>query len=54
MTRTTWNRKTRTYTVANETTIVRGIEVKSQAEAVAMELRNGWEPSFGVVETKGE
>ncbi|MHA6731785.1 hypothetical protein [Devosia sp. A369] len=48
MTRRTWNRTTQTYTVSNGTTVVRGIPVKSQADCVAMELRNGLQPSFGV------
>lgn len=49
MTRTTWNKTTQSYTVSNGTIIVRNIPVKSQAVAVAMDLRNGWEPSFGEV-----
>ena len=49
MTRTVWNKSTNTYTVSNGTTVVRGIEAKSQAVCVAMELRNGWAPSFGKV-----
>ena len=47
MTRTIWNKKTRTYTVSNGAIIVRNIPVKSQADCVAMELRNEMPPSFG-------
>ena len=49
MTRTIWNKTTQSYTVSNGTITVRNIPVKSQAVAVAMELRNGWKPSFGEV-----
>ena len=52
MTRTTWNKTTQSYTVSNGTIIVRNIPVKSQAVCVAMEVRNGFEISFGEVETK--
>jgi len=47
MTKTVWNKATRTYTVSNASVIVRNIQAKTQADAVAMELRNGWQPSFG-------
>lgn len=53
MTRTIWNKATQSYTVSNGSIVVRNIPVKSQAVCVAMELRNGFEISFGDVETKG-
>lgn len=52
MIKTAWNKKTESYTVSNENVTVRNIPVKSQAECVAMELRNGWPVSFGDVEDK--
>lgn len=50
-TRITWNKATRTYTVSTPETVVRGIEAKSQADCVAMELRHGWAVSFGTLAT---
>jgi hypothetical protein len=47
MTRTIWNKTTRTYTVSNGAVIVRNIPAKTQADCVAMELRNEMTPSFG-------
>ena len=47
--RITWNRTTRTYTVSNGCVAVRGIEAKTQADCVKIEMRNGFAPSFGEV-----
>lgn len=47
MTRATWNTKTQSYTVSNGVRTVRNIPVKSQADAVKMDLRNDWPASFG-------
>lgn len=47
-----WNAKTQTYTVSNEAVIVRNIPTKPQAIGVKIELRNGFEISFGHVEVR--
>lgn len=52
MVRTTWNATAQSYTVSrNGVNSIRVINIpcKSQAVAVAMDLRNGWVPSFGTV-----
>jgi hypothetical protein len=52
MTRTIWNKTTQTYTVSNGSVIVRNIPVKPMAVCVAMEVRNGFNISFGDVEVR--
>lgn len=47
-----FNKTDRTYTVSSKEVKVTGIEARSQADCVAMELRNGWEPSFGTVQAR--
>lgn len=44
-----WHKATRTYTVSNCDKIVRDIQTMSQAKAVKIDLKYGWEPSFGDV-----
>lgn len=52
MARTIWNKTTQTYTVSSADRIVRNIPVKTQAVAVAMDLRHSWPASFGDEEAK--
>jgi hypothetical protein len=44
-----WHKATRTYTVSNCEKIVRDIQTMSQAKAVKIDLKYGWEPCFGQV-----
>lgn len=47
MIRITHNVKTQSYTVSGEGRIVRNIPVRSMAEAVRMDIRHGFNASFG-------